>query len=158
VGTSEAKTGCSRPSPVGAALLMCVCVLSVPAAADHLFRSGIMGQLDAAHWARWAMEMDEVVVAGEFVAVCDEEFGTAVVWGQSRYVTARFRVDEAFKGARRGDIVEVQVKDDMLVYPGEDITRYRKRHETHENLGAQIESPLSGRPNPAQSGCRVSSS
>ena len=85
-------------------MLLCGCVLAVPAPADHLFSTGILGQMDAAYWARSAMATAELVVAGEFVAVCDEEFGTVPVWGQSRYATTRFRVDETFKArVREGD-------------------------------------------------------
>ena len=124
----------------GAAGLLWALATGAPAVADHLFHSGILGQKDADYWARSAMAIAEVVVSGQFVAVCDEEFGTTPPWWQPRYVTARFKVDEVFKAPfPASDGIEIQVDRDMLVYPGEDIARYHKREQLRRDRHAHIQ-------------------
>lgn len=102
--------------------------------ADHLFHSDIYPDFGAEEWARMSLEYADLIAVGEFVSVCDAEFNKPLL-RNFRRVRAKFKLEEVFKGRHDiGDTVDVSVKADMLVYPGERVTRYEKRREVRRKL------------------------
>ena len=105
--------------------------------ADHLFQSDIFPDFGAEEWAEMSMDYADLIAVGEFVSVCDPGFGTSPL-RDFRLVTAKFKIEELFKDTRGssevGTIVDVQVVGDMLIYPGERITRYQKRKELRQEI------------------------
>ena len=116
------------------AFVLLGCVWSFGAYADHLFQSDIFPDFGAEEWAKMSMEYADLIAVGEFVSVCDAEFNKPLL-RNFRLVTAKFKVKELFKGRHDvGDTVDVAVVADMLVYPGERVTRHQKRSEIRRKL------------------------
>ena len=107
------------------------------ACADHLFQSDIFPDYRAAEWAKMSMDYADLIAVGEFVSVCDPGFGKSPLRDR-RLVTAKFKIEELFKdtsgSSEVGTIVDIQVEGDMLIYPGERITRYQKRKELRQEI------------------------
>ncbi|MYA18415.1 MAG: hypothetical protein F4Z28_17425 [Gammaproteobacteria bacterium] len=112
-------------------------MISTFVAADHLFHSNIYPGFGAEEWAKMSMENADLIALGEFVSVCDDEFEKPPL-RNFRLVTARFEIEELFKATNEshkvGTTVDVQIVGDMLIYPGEKITRYQKREEQREAI------------------------
>ena len=112
------------------------------ACADHLFQSDIFPDYRAAEWAKRSMDYADLIAVGKFVSVCDPGFGKSPL-RDFRVMTAKFKIEELFKDTRGssevGTVVDVQVEGDMLIYPGERITRYQKRKERRQEIDGLIE-------------------
>lgn len=131
-GMSRRTIGSPRRRPI--ALAMVFGIFSTCICADHLFHSDIYPNFGAEQWARISMDHADLIALGEFVSVCDTEFGKSPL-RDFRLLTAKFRIEELYKGtSETGTTVDIQVVGDMLVYPGETITRYQKRKEIRQDI------------------------
>ena len=105
--------------------------------ADHLFHSDTFPDFGADEWAKRSMDYADLIAVGEFVSVCDPGFGKSPL-RDFRLVTAKFKLEELFKdtsgSSEVGTIVDIQVMGDMLIYPGERITRHQKRKELRQEI------------------------
>ena len=131
------------PNLCGLWAFVFVCgICGLRAQADHLFHSDIYPNFGAKEWAKISMEYADLIAVGEFVSVCDPGFAKSPL-RDFRLVTAKFQIEELFKDTRGpseiGAIVDVQVVGDILVYPGERITRHQKRMERRQEISDRMD-------------------
>jgi hypothetical protein len=86
----------------------------------------------------WLLEYFDLVAMGQFIDVSQvDSDGRHTL--RSRTVTVPFRIQDLYSGVEsEGSVIHVQLNSDMLVFPGEAISRYAKRQEAHAEFARRM--------------------
>ena len=103
------------------------------------FSQGLFNELPTEDWASFVFENYEVVVTGEFPEI-PEDVASDITRKGIAEVDISFEVSALHKGYLPNNVVKVRLAADMLLYPGEHISRYSKRFETRLEYAAMLES------------------
>jgi len=88
--------------------------------------------------AQLLLEESDLVAWGEFVNLREADSDGRDVLAP-RQVTLSFRVSQVYKGsATDGSSVRIELNSDMLVYPGDDVSRYSKRLDVRRNRREEL--------------------
>jgi hypothetical protein len=99
-------------------------------------------------WAKLLLENFDLVAVGEFSDIPDLKSDSAsaeVDRLDARFaellmpheVVVTFNIRGLYKGASRGSTIKVELVSDMLLFPGEDVSRYSRRFRHWQELAAE---------------------